>query len=163
MHVNNNKADNRVENLKWGTISENTQQAFDDGLAKNASGFEDSQSYPCDYYDTLTNKLIKKFGSASEAAKETGISKPTILKQLSEKYTKIKKLKYFVHANENPIEHDIVIMYDFDTDRELKRFPDSGLASKEMNIPQNRLLEMLKKNKKKKYKNNNFYFLRITI
>lgn len=32
MHKDNNPLNNHVSNLKWGTISENTKQAFDDGL-----------------------------------------------------------------------------------------------------------------------------------
>ena len=32
MHKDNNKSNNCVENLKWGTISENTKNAYDDGL-----------------------------------------------------------------------------------------------------------------------------------
>ena len=34
-HKNNIKNDNRVENLYWTTTKENTQKAFDDGLAVN--------------------------------------------------------------------------------------------------------------------------------
>lgn len=32
LHKNNNGEDNRLANLKWGTKSENVQQAHDDGL-----------------------------------------------------------------------------------------------------------------------------------
>lgn len=32
MHLDNNKQNNHYTNLKWGTISENTKQAFDDKL-----------------------------------------------------------------------------------------------------------------------------------
>lgn len=32
MHKDNNKIHNHYTNLKWGTISENTKQAYDDGL-----------------------------------------------------------------------------------------------------------------------------------
>lgn len=35
MHLDNDKTNNHYSNLKWGTISENTQQAFDDGLEDN--------------------------------------------------------------------------------------------------------------------------------
>ena len=32
LHLDNNKLNNHYKNLKWGTISENTQQAYNDGL-----------------------------------------------------------------------------------------------------------------------------------
>ena len=44
MHLDNNKQNCCVENLKWGTTQENTQQAFDDKLQINARSWEDSQS-----------------------------------------------------------------------------------------------------------------------
>lgn len=74
MHKDNDKTNNNISNLKWGTISENTKQAFDDGLLKNASGFEDSQSKPC----VLLHKdgtLEAIYGSLSEAYRNTNISK----------------------------------------------------------------------------------------
>lgn len=33
MHIDNNKLNNNLTNLKWGTHSENTQQAYDEGRA----------------------------------------------------------------------------------------------------------------------------------
>lgn len=80
-HRNNIKTDNRKDNLYWGTISENTKQAVDDGLLVNDKGFDDSQSMPVKMYETKTNKLLKIFGSISEAHKETGIDKTTISRQ----------------------------------------------------------------------------------
>ena len=35
MHLDNNPHNNSADNLQWGTISINTQQAYDDGLIKN--------------------------------------------------------------------------------------------------------------------------------
>lgn len=32
MHIDNNKSNNHIDNLKWGTISENTAQAWEDNL-----------------------------------------------------------------------------------------------------------------------------------
>ena len=81
MHIDNNKQNNSVENLKWGTISENTKQAFNDGLAVNDKGYEDSQSMPVAMFDTKTNKLINKYGSISEASRLTGYNKQTIRTQ----------------------------------------------------------------------------------
>lgn len=74
MHKDNNKTNNNINNLKWGTISENTKQAFDDGLCKNASGFEDSQSKPCILFDNIGN-IISIYGSLSEAYRITNVNK----------------------------------------------------------------------------------------
>lgn len=77
-HKNNIKDDNRVDNLYWTTTSENTQKAYDDGLACNDKGYQDSQSKPVNMYDSKTNELLQGFGSISIAAKETGIKKGSI-------------------------------------------------------------------------------------
>ena len=78
MHKDNNKENNDLNNLKWGTISENTKQAFDDGLAYNAKGYDDSQSMPVVMFDAKTDKILGKYGSMSEAERITGVNKQTI-------------------------------------------------------------------------------------
>jgi hypothetical protein len=80
MHKDNNKTKNIYSNLKWGTVSENTGDAFKDGLAKNDKGYEDSQSHPVNVYD-LEGNLLYNFGSISECSKELGVSKSTISRQ----------------------------------------------------------------------------------
>lgn len=80
MHIDNDKTNNVYTNLKWGTVSENTKQAFDDGLIVNASGYDDSQSYPVCVYN-LNDELLYEFGSITIASKELNISKSTISKQ----------------------------------------------------------------------------------
>lgn len=40
MHLDNNKSNNHYSNLKWGTISENTKQAFRDGLLDTNKTYE---------------------------------------------------------------------------------------------------------------------------
>lgn len=80
-HKNNIKSDNRVENLYWTTISENTKKAYKDGLAFNDKGFEDSQSKHVLMYRTKTNEFIKEFGSEREASRETKIPISTISRQ----------------------------------------------------------------------------------
>lgn len=136
MHKNNNKADNRVENLKWGTIRENTKQAFDDGLLKQTKGADDSQSISCDMYDTVTNKLLRSFGSIREAARVTGITGATIYNQISSK-APVRKAVYFTRSGEGCRTHDIVIAVNKDTGEIIGRYPNTGKASKATGIPQN--------------------------
>lgn len=99
-HRNNIKSDNRVENLYWGTISENTQQAYDDGLAVNKKGYEDSQSQPVFMFDTKTNKLLDSFGSISEASRITNIDKTTISRQCRY-HRPVRKSVYFRFQDDN--------------------------------------------------------------
>lgn len=80
MHKDNNKSNPSVTNLKWGTVSENTKSAFDDGLLCNDKGFEDSQSIPTCVFDLKFN-LIETFGSVSIASETMGITKSGILYQ----------------------------------------------------------------------------------
>ena len=40
MHLDNNKQNNHYTNLKWGTISKNTKQAFDDELIDKRKTYE---------------------------------------------------------------------------------------------------------------------------
>ena len=76
-HIDGNKLNNNVSNLEWATISENTQHAFDNGLAKNDIGEQDSQSFPIDLIKD-DNSIIH-YGSCGEAQRITGISKSTFL------------------------------------------------------------------------------------
>lgn len=79
-HKDNNKANCHVDNLYWTTASENTKKAYDDGLARNAKGYEDSQSKPIYVFD-LQGKLVASYGSISEASKDLGITKTGISMQ----------------------------------------------------------------------------------
>ena len=98
-HKNNIKNDNRVENLYWTTVSENTQKAYDDGLAYNKKGYEDEQSIPVIMFETSTNKKLQEFGSISEASKATGISKTTISRQAKYKRP-VRKPYYFRYIDD---------------------------------------------------------------
>ena len=84
MHIDSNKENKHYTNLKWGTIAENTKQAFDEGMAKNDSSWEDSQSIHVCQFD-LQGNLIKKYGSVSECSREIGVTKTTILNQCNHK------------------------------------------------------------------------------
>lgn len=103
MHIDNNKQNNCITNLKWGTISENTKQAYDDKLAINDKGFDDSQSLSIAIFDLDCN-LIDKCGSVSLTSVKYGVTKSGILYQCYHKVkNKIGKPKcgfYFRFLNE---------------------------------------------------------------
>lgn len=98
-HKNNIKSDNRVENLYWTTVQENTQKAFDDGLAKNDKGWDDSQSIPVDVYDRK-NRLIDRCGSISEASAKYKVTKQGIIHQCKNKPKKVRKKYIFRYLND---------------------------------------------------------------
>ena len=107
MHKDNNKQNNSIDNLKWGTVSENTKQAYNDGLAKNDEGFEDSQSHPVVVYDVITNKPIKIFGSCRMCAKELGIAIRTITLQCKN-HTPTRKPYYFRYLDDISLDKECV-------------------------------------------------------
>lgn len=84
MHLDNNKENKHYTNLKWGTISENTKDAFDSLMAQNDKSWNDSQSIHVCQFD-MNGNLIKRFGSVGEASRELGITKTTILNQCNHK------------------------------------------------------------------------------
>lgn len=157
-HKNNIKSDNRVENLYWTTISENTKKAYDDGLVKNDKGFNDSQSLPVKMYDTFTNEELAIYGSASEAMRETGIPKNTILRQAKYKRP-VRKPYYFRFLDDEDclLNQELIGIYDYDTDVLIKTFTNKSCAAKQTNTPQSTVKYQCKKGKPKN-KFNSFYF-----
>lgn len=87
-HIDNDKANPDLSNLKWGTVSSNTKEAFDDGLVKNDKGWDDSQSVPVCCFDSKTKKLLRCYGSVSEASRDTGVTKTGIIYQCDKRLTK---------------------------------------------------------------------------
>lgn len=71
MHKDNNKANNHVSNLKWGTISQNTKDAYDDGL------FIHNKLLKYRVYNKDTG-FSKEYVGADAIVKELGISKNTV-------------------------------------------------------------------------------------
>ena len=161
MHLDNNKQHNTIDNLKWGTVSENTKQAFNDGLAINTKGYEDSQSIPVIMYDSLTRKEIRKFGSITEASKYTGYDIGLIRTQINIHTKNIKLKEYFrLNSDGNVDPPRIVIQYDYDTDKEINRFLNSGDASRKTGISDSTINTQCNNNVKPKYKfRNKSYFL----
>jgi len=83
MHLDNNKTNNYYKNLKWGTVSENTKQAFDDRL------IDQRKSYLLSNGDKNVNCL-----GLNEVKQFTGLSGSTISKYIRTG-EKIKIGKYF--------------------------------------------------------------------
>lgn len=163
-HKNNIKSDNRVDNLYWTTTKENTQKAFDDGLAVNDRGFEDSQSNPVNMFETTTNKLIATYGSISEASEVTGIGKTTISRQA--KYRRpVRKDFYFRFIDdEDSIGESsptLVGMYDYDTDNLIGTFVNGADASNKTGIPKRTVHQHIKNDRKPLRKYLQVYFLSI--
>ena len=161
-HKNNIKSDNRVENLYWTTIRDNTQKAVDDGLLVNKKGYEDSQSKPINMYNTYTNELIGQFGGIKEAARKTGLSSTTISRQAKYKRP-VRKPYYFRYADDVDCTSnmELIGMFDYDTDKIIKSFINSGDASIATDISQRTILDQCHKGKPK-YKCAQFYFQRIS-
>lgn len=161
MHKDNNKENNNLNNLKWGTISENTQQAVDDGLLCNDKGYEDSQSIPVIMYDSLTRKEVKRFGSMCEASRYTGYDVGLIKAQATIHTKNIRLKEYFRLESDGNIDPPrIVIQYDYDTDKEINRFLNSGDASKKTGIADSTINTQCNNNTKPKYKSRKgTYFL----
>lgn len=84
MHLDNNKENKHYTNLKWGTVAENTKDAFDSLMAQNDKSWDDSQSIHICQFD-MNGNLIKRFGSVGEASREIGVTKTTILNQCNHK------------------------------------------------------------------------------
>jgi hypothetical protein len=80
LHLDSNKENKHYTNLKWGTTSENTKQAFDECMAHNDKSWDDSQSIHICQFD-MEGNLLKRFGSVGEASRELGVTKTTILNQ----------------------------------------------------------------------------------
>lgn len=95
-HKNNIKHDNRVENLYWTTVQENTQKAYNDGLIDNKKGYEDSQSKPVNVYKN--GVLLCDYGSLRECSKDMKIPIQTIIrrcnKEVKTNYRKYKEYDF---------------------------------------------------------------------
>lgn len=83
-HKDDNKENKHMDNLEWGTPSQNTKDAYDRFLLQNDKGWDDSQSIPvCSF--NLQGELLKKYGSVGEAYRDLNITKTTILNQCNHK------------------------------------------------------------------------------
>ena len=108
MHLDNNKNNINVNNLKWGTVSENTKAAYDDGLAKNDKGLFDSQSMQIAVFD-LNKNYINWYGSAHIVEEVFGVSKSTVLRQCYHTITGTPRCGYYFRFLEEYLQDGFVL------------------------------------------------------
>jgi hypothetical protein len=85
-HINENKDDNRLENLEWVEFDENIRRAHKSG--------KNSTSRKCIQYD-LDGNFVKKYSSMADAAREIGVSH-TSIRNACHKITSVHTIKGFI-------------------------------------------------------------------
>lgn len=157
-HRNNIKTDNRAQNLYWTTPKENTQKAVADGLMKNDAGYRDSQSKPVYMFDTYSNEKIGAYGSASDAERETGVCKGTILNQA--KYKRPVRKPYYFRFQDDPTAEPptIVERRDIATDEVIGRYWNVWEASRATGIHPNTIAAQCGLGRKPKWSKTGDYF-----
>ena len=160
MHLDNDTTNNSIDNLCWGTNSENVRQAIREGRKNAPKGYDSSLSKPIIMYDSLTGQELKRFGSMREATRKTIYKSRHIVNQIKNKPSFLKYPVYFRYEEDGNIDPPIIVVeYDYDTDIEIKRFYNVAEASRKTNIPHQTINQQCLKNKKPQQKNRNSYFL----
>ena len=95
MHLDGNCANDRADNLAWGTVYENSNEPIRRRRLSEVArwnipnlwrrGVYDSQFKPCLQY-SLSGELIKEYRSIREAARETGVDHITITRACKGRY-----------------------------------------------------------------------------
>ena len=84
-HLNGNKLDNRHSNLEWCSHSENSRHAFDIGLIKPRSGFDNpSSSLSREQTEEIAKRYVPRcrLNGARAIGREYGVTHTVILRHL---------------------------------------------------------------------------------
>ena len=114
-------------------------------------------------YETKTNKLLGKFGSISEAVRETGLSKTTIARQAKYKRP-VRKPYYFRYADDASTASScsyIIGLYELDTNKLLNTFTSTHQASKQTGYSHAVIQRSLASNDKRLVSKEQIYFKKI--
>jgi hypothetical protein len=165
MHLDDDGFNYNLNNLQWGTISENTKMGYIDGKSHNDRGFDDSQSIPVNQYDTLTGTLIKEFGSIREAAKEVGMTVTGVSRQCKYKKEPITETYFRFRDDADTLptrDYDIGI-YNYDTDDYVGRAFNMKRAAEMVGEKPRNAQEDIYKGRKpqRKFKKRDYYFKQI--
>ena len=76
-HIDGNPANNKVSNLEWTTVQENTLHAYRIGL-NDIEKTKEANSIEIIMYDAKMHNVIKTFPSMIECERQTGYAKSTI-------------------------------------------------------------------------------------
>lgn len=78
-HKDANKSNNNANNLEWVSYKQNTAHAMNMGLMKfNTIEIAEKKRKRVAMVDSKTNKVIKEFESAHQAARDTGLNRGNI-------------------------------------------------------------------------------------
>jgi hypothetical protein len=165
MHLDDDGFNYNLNNLQWGTISENTKMGYINGKSHNDRGFDDSQSIPVNQYDTLTGTLIKEFGSIREAAKEVGMTVTGVSRQCKYKKEPITETYFRFRDDADTLptrDYDIGI-YNYDTDDYVGRAFNMKRAAEMVGEKPRNAQEDIYKGRKpqRKFKKRDYYFKQI--
>lgn len=91
-HYNNDKTDNRLNNLHWVTPKENTQLAYDDGII--------AKREKLNVFVVNKNKEAQIYGSQREAAEGTGVDAKSINKVVRGMVSQASGLRFITFRGE---------------------------------------------------------------
>lgn len=103
-HRNGLKHDNRASNIEWATHKENSEHSFRTGLSIIPSGrdnpmfgrtgFKSNRGKRVNQISNKTGKVIGLWGSAADAARNTGVSRAQITSCCRNQKIKSRKYKF---------------------------------------------------------------------